>query len=239
MNLDTPEDAFALKIALKSTEPIGAQIHQLLRMSIIEGRLLPGQSMSETEIAARFLTSRQPVREAFIKLAEERLIEILPQRGTRVRKISVSEVNQARHLREIIEVSIVRELVGKLAKNADENLINTLREIIDAQSKIAIGDGSAFLILDEQFHQALAFAANRQYMWRITETIKAQMNRVRFLSFDLVTPIPELLEEHSAIVDALEFQNAKKAEQAMQKHLRGLLSSLPQIAELFPDYFEA
>jgi DNA-binding GntR family transcriptional regulator len=54
-----------------------------LRSAIVTLQLKPGQALSETEIAQRFRVSRQPVREAFIKLAEAGLIEVRPQRGTR------------------------------------------------------------------------------------------------------------------------------------------------------------
>src|SRR5664279_3208500 len=110
----------------KESISMGAQLHRILRKAIIEGDLVPGQALSETEMSKQFSISRQPVREAFIKLGEERLIEVLPQRGTYVRKISVKEVLDARHLREIIEVSIVREA----AQQHDVTLISDLRNII-------------------------------------------------------------------------------------------------------------
>src|SRR5512133_1204570 len=113
----------------KESVSMGVQLHRLLRKAIIEGNLAPGQALSETETSKQFAISRQPVREAFIKLGEERLIEILPQRGTYVRKISVKEVLDARHLREIIEVSIVREV----AEHHDDTLICDLRHIVARQ----------------------------------------------------------------------------------------------------------
>ena len=66
---------------------IGTQLHRHLRGAIIRGEIQPGQALSESEIAKQYSMSRQPVREAFIKLAEERLVVILPQRGTFVVKI--------------------------------------------------------------------------------------------------------------------------------------------------------
>jgi DNA-binding GntR family transcriptional regulator len=212
---------------------MGAQLHRILRAAIIRGDLMPGQAISEVEMSKRFAISRQPVREAFIKLGEERLIEVLPQRGTYVRKISVKEVLDARHLREIIEVSIVREV----AQRHDDALIKTLRELIVRQGKVRHGDSQSFLALDEEMHKAIALHAGREYAWRITEGIKAQMNRVRFMSFDFATPTPQLVAEHVEIVDAIEAGDADLAGQRMEGHLRGILSSLPLIAERYPDRF--
>jgi|APIni6443716594_1056825.scaffolds.fasta_scaffold254517_2 DNA-binding GntR family transcriptional regulator len=217
----------------KESLSMGAQLHRILRTAIIEGDLVPGQAISEIEMSKRFSISRQPVREAFIKLGEERLIEVLPQRGTYVRKISVKGVLDARHLREIIEISIVREVTLK----HDASLIKTLRQLIAQQQKIKIGDSRGFLALDEELHRAIALHAGREYAWRITEGIKAQMDRVRFLSFDFATPTPQLVSEHTALVDAIESGDADLAAKCMEEHLRGILSSLPLIAERYPEHF--
>jgi DNA-binding GntR family transcriptional regulator len=212
---------------------IGAQLHRILRAAIIRGELTPGQAISEIEMSRKFNVSRQPVREAFIKLGEENLIEILPQRGTYVRRISVREVFDARHLREIIEVSIVREVTEKKTTE----FIETLRALVTEQGKIQHGDNLSYLRLDDEFHRALALHAGREYLWRITEGIKAQMNRVRFLTFDLATPMPQLTDEHVRIVDAIEAGDAGEAVLRMEQHLRTLLQSLPLVAERYPEHF--
>ena len=67
---------------LDQTQPIASQIHRILRERVIRGDLPPGNQRSETEIAKRDAKSRQPVREAFIKLAAEGLLSVRPQRGT-------------------------------------------------------------------------------------------------------------------------------------------------------------
>ena len=96
---------------LRRNEPvsISGQVHRQLRNAIIRGEITPGVALSESEIARQYQTSRQPVREAFIKLAEERLVSIQPQRGTFVVKISVADVLDARFVREAIEIAVTRE----------------------------------------------------------------------------------------------------------------------------------
>lgn len=233
MNQDDFDDYASAALRPKESLSMGAQLHRILRTAIIRGELTPGQTISEIETSKRFAISRQPVREAFIKLGEERLIEVLPQRGTYVRKISVKEVLDARHLREVIELSIVREVAGQ----HDASLIATLRRILRAQEKIKPGDSRGFLALDEEFHRTLALHAGRDYAWRVTESIKAQMDRVRFLAFDFATPKPRLVAEHAAIVDAIEAGDADLAAQRMQSHLREILASLPLIAARYPEHF--
>lgn len=235
MEMETFDNLSGVSFRPQESLSIGAQLHRILRAAIIRGELAPGQAISEGEISKKFSVSRQPVREAFIKLAEERLIEVLPQRGTYIRKISVKEVLDARHLREIIEVSIVREV----AEQHDAELIKTLRALTTEQRKVKHGDNQAFLTLDEEFHKTLALHAGREYAWRITESIKAQMNRVRFLTFDSATPMAQLASEHTDVVNAIEAGNPDLAAQRMEKHIRTLIYSLPMIAERYPEHFVA
>ena len=225
------------KLPAQESLSMGAQLHRVLRAAIIQGDLAPGQAISELETSRRFSMSRQPVREAFIKLAEEMLIEVLPQRGTYVRKISVKRVLEARHLREIIEVSIMREIATTLAARPDAGLIRTLRSLAAQQQKIKAGDRRDFLALDEEFHKTLALYAGREYAWRVIEGSKAQMDRVRFLSYDFATPTPQVVAEHTAIVDAIEAGDPDLAARTIENHLRVILDSLPQIAARYPEHF--
>ena len=84
---------------IQLSEPIAPQLFENLRAAIVEMRLKPGEALSEKDISLRYGVSRQPVREAFIKLSEAGLLEIRPSRGTYVRKISVREVADARFVR--------------------------------------------------------------------------------------------------------------------------------------------
>jgi DNA-binding GntR family transcriptional regulator len=233
METNTADPLNAGRFRPQESLSIGAQLHRFLRAAIIRGELSPGLAISEIEMSKKFNVSRQPVREAFIKLSEEQLIEILPQRGSDVRRISVKEVLDACHLREIIEVSIIREVIEKKTPA----LVKTLRALVAEQKKVKHGDNHAYLLLDEEFHRTLALHAGREYLWWVTEGIKAQMNRVRFLTYDSATPIAQLTSEHAAIADAIEAADENQAVQCMQRHLRTLLQTLPLMAERYPEYF--
>ena len=214
---------------------ISTQLYRHLRGAIIRGELHPGQALSESEIARRYETSRQPVREAFIKLSEERLVSIQPQRGTYVVKISVSDVLDARFVREAIEVAVSQEA----ATSAPTSAIKELRNLIARQKEVMHGHNEEFLILDEEFHRTLALSVGRAHAWRVIENIKAQMDRIRYLSLDDATPIALLIEQHSRIVDGIEAGDATAAAAAMRSHLREIMVSLPDIATRFPDVFES
>ena len=214
---------------------IGTQLYRHLREAIIRGELLPGQALSESEIARQNETSRQPVREAFIKLAEERLVTIQPQRGTFIVKISVADVLDARFVREAIEVAVVQEA----ATSAPPPAISELRRLIELQKAVARGHSDEFLALDEDFHRTIALSVGRAHAWRVIEGIKAQMDRIRYLSLDDATPLPLIIEQHQRIVDGIEAGDPTAAAAAMRSHLREIMVSLPGIAARFPDLFDA
>lgn len=214
---------------------ISTQLYRHLRSAVIRGELHPGQALSESEIARQYSTSRQPVREAFIKLAEERLVVIQPQRGTFVIKISVADVLDARFVREAIEVAVVQEAATSVSPAA----IKQLRELIEQQKATVHGQNEEFMALDEEFHRTIALAVGRAHAWRVIENVKAQMDRIRYLSIDDATPIMLIVDQHSRIVDGIEAGDPTAAAAAMRSHLREITVSLPNIAARFPDLFES
>lgn len=211
------------------------RVFQDLKTAIVTMALMPGQALSENEIAARLGVSRQPVREAFIKLSEAGLVRIRPQRGTFVVKISVKQVADARFVREAVEVAVAR----KACEMMTAERISDLKNIIAAQRIAAVESAPArFLALDEAFHRGLALGVDCGYAWQVVEAVKAQMDRVRYLSLPQATPIERLVEQHAAILAAIEAGNAVAAEAAVREHLSEILSSLPQLEMQYPQLFE-
>lgn len=213
--------------------PVGQLVHRDLRQRIIRGELAPGTLLSEAEMARSFGSSRQPVREAFIKLAEEGLVEVRPQRGTLVRKISIKRVMDIRFVREAIEANVVH----LLAREPEPAIIADLRAQITRQREVAPDAQDVFMALDETFHHTMARAIGKTYAWDVVESVKAQMDRVRYLSF-ADFPISRLIAQHEAIVDAIETRNPQAAEEAMRIHLREILKDLPNIAAARPELFD-
>jgi DNA-binding GntR family transcriptional regulator len=215
---------------------ISGRVFEAVRTAIVQLGFRPGNPLSEAEIGRQLGVSRQPVREAFIKLAEVGLVEIRPQRGTFVRLISLREVETARFIREAIEVAIVRKAAG-LATEAD---VSTLGALLARQQLAAEqGDNAAFMRLDEAFHQALATSAGCGDAWRVLEGLKAQMDRVRYLSLPDATPFSVLIDQHAAILAGIRERAPEAAAAAMHRHLSEILNSLPRLAGEHPALFTA
>lgn len=215
--------------------PMAQRIVARLRHAIVTMRIKPGEKLSEQEIADRFGVSRQPVREAFIKLAEAGLLRVLPQRGTLVVKISIGAVGDARFVREAIECAVAREAARRRDAASLEKLAANISATADV---IATGDLERIFDLDEAFHATLAVAAGRATAWRVVEDQKVQMDRVRYLDLGDSIPAQTVLAQHRAIFAALTAGDGAAAEAAMRAHLQEILVSLPRLAARWPGLFE-
>lgn len=218
--------------ALDPAMPITPQIHRTLRERIVRNDLKPGNRISEAEIARSYAVSRQPVREAFIRLAAEGLIAIRPQRATVISKIAYGAVLDARFLREAIEADIVR----LLATRPDPALVAALRRELARQKTASAA--TDFIQLDEAFHRTLAEGAGKGGAWRLIEGLKSQMDRVRFLSLGHF-PVAKLIAQHGALVERIAAGDVPGAEAAIRHHLREVLADLPAILRASPEFFDA
>ena len=220
----------AFRVSLHPSRNAQPQAADALRQAILTGTLPAGTKVSEQEIADAIGTSRQPVREAFLRLAGEGLLDIRPQRGTFVSKITVAEVLDARFVREAVEADLIRLACTRATAPAIANL----RDILAAQS--IAPDAASFMALDEVFHRAIAQIAGKARAWDHLQKLKSQMDRVRFLQLQDF-PIPTLIAQHRAMVDAIAAQNPDAAEAELRAHLRLIEADLPGIQAAHPDYF--
>ena len=221
-----------------SPEPIARRISKALRQAIVTMRVTPGEMLSEQEVAQHFGVSRQPVREAFIKLSEAGLVRVLPQRGTLVVKISVAAVEDARFVREAIECALTRR--GAEAIAADPARLEPFEALLEAQEQAALArEAERFFQLDEDFHRMLAALAGRPSAWRIVEDVKAQMDRVRFLNMSEAQPMAVVIRQHREILEALRKTDPDAAEVAMRVHLSQIGQTLPVLSRRYPELFEA
>jgi DNA-binding GntR family transcriptional regulator len=212
------------------------QVYAALRDAIVGVQLEPGQQLSENELAARLGVSRTPVREAMVRLRDDRLVEIVPQLGTFVSRISVESVHDAQFIREALECAAIR-LAAERATDAD---VAALRATLLRQHETDVAaDFDRFYELDDDLHHALCDLSGHGVAWSLSQRAKSHLNRVRRLSLPVPSYIGEMISEHEAVVDAVAGHDPDGAEEALRHHLRMVLSTLPRIRADHPDYFSA
>jgi DNA-binding GntR family transcriptional regulator len=159
--------------------PASARIQAALREAILGMRLLPGAALSEKDIAESYGVSRTPVREALLRLAEERLLDIYPQVGTFVSRIRLDGLSDAMVIRTALERVTVRAAAERTdAATGAELRANLARQ----RATDRAGDLDAFHAADEDFHQIIARAAGHPHLWRVVKQEKVQVDRCRLLT---------------------------------------------------------
>ncbi len=197
-------------------------------------RLRPGTPISEQEIATAQGVSRTPVREAILRLAKERLVEVVPKSGTYVGRIPLSEVPEsivARRALEGITVKVATE-------RASTSQIIGLKVLLEQQRE-AIADENAedFFKADEAFHATIADIAGYPGIWRTIQHLKVQVDRYRWLTVSLESIMERALAEHILVFEAIEKRDVDGAVRQMDAHLDRLKSRIVGDWDSYPEYF--
>ncbi len=216
---------------LTTTEEVFLQ----LRSDIISMKLHPGSKISEVEVAKVFDVSRQPVREAFLRLGALNLLEIRPQRATRVRKISHQDLRNTRFIRVAVEVEVVRYA----CRVARQEHLAQIRQNLE-QQRVAVdsGDAKSLKALDYTFHNLICIAADREHAFKIISENKAHTDRACTLELSDTTGMQEVLEGHSDIFAAIRAGEEERAVEKTRIHLAHLDNTLEMASRNHPEFFE-
>ncbi|KQP74530.1 GntR family transcriptional regulator [Microbacterium sp. Leaf288] len=196
---------------------------QVIREAILDAQFAPHQRLIEADLSERYGASRASVRTALLNLAGEGLVERLPNRGARVRAITVDEAI------EIVEVRIGLETL--CARKAAENLSPTdadeLRALrADIEAAIGSGDLMAYSRLNQELDRRIRDLSHHGTATQLLERLRAQSARHQFrLAFHpgrAATSAPE----HIAIIDAILAKDPDAAEAATRAHLSGIVEVL-------------
>ena len=216
-----------------STKGATARVHAALREAIVQLDLKPGEVLDKPAIAARMGVSRFPVGEAMNRLAAEGLVDIIPQSGSRVALIKISDARENMFLRRALEVETVRWLAPHSGAGLLQQLASNLRyqrAAIDAQ------DLKGFHGFDLAFHALLQDQLGFERVRTATETARLGLDRVRQL-LNTRRRVEFTLAEHRAIVTALEAHDGDAAARAMYMHLDAVMTELETFARERPELF--
>lgn len=222
-------------LVLDRTRLATVQVYERIRDDIVSLRLKPGEALSVNDLAAQFGTSRSPVREAIIRLANEGLVEIFPQSGTRVSPIRMSDVREVYFVRRAVEAALVHHL----AREHTLDQVKVLRGILN-QQKDCVGreDVPGFYKLDELFHHTIADFAGYPGVWRLMHVQKFQMDRLRHFVLPMPSRSKKIVKEHKAIIDAIAKGDPAGAGEAMGHHLQQVFVIQEVLRTSHPEYFE-
>jgi DNA-binding GntR family transcriptional regulator len=189
--------------------------YDYVKERLLDGRFAGGTLLSENEIAQRLGLSRTPVRQAFVQLEGEELLELYPKRGALVVPISPSEAEDVLEARLLIEQHCAR----RAALNGGPTLAAELAETIAAQ-EAALASGSGFAWADRQFHRAIVVAAGNKLLTRQYDALRDRHQRIAATTIARdPTRIARFIAEHRELAAALERGDADSAVAVTAAHL--------------------
>lgn len=190
-------------------------VYTQLYDEIVSGRHMPGERLDLNEIAARYGTSRTPVREAMWRLESDGLITVAPHRGFVVSKLPVEEIEELYRIRAVLEGLAARLAAGRLsAAQADE--LNA--RVTEMQSQLESGQDQTITTLNLPFHEIIFTAANSPLLHRYISTLYASTARYRGLTTTWPGRAREIVREHRALADAVIAGRADEAERIARLH---------------------
>ncbi len=206
---------------------------RVLKDNIIRLELEPGSIISDRELAAGMNLSRTPVREAFLELAKVKIVEIYPQRGTMVSFIDYNLVEEARFIRSVLEVAVVRLACGLITPEQMEELEDNIRLQKFYHQNLSV---ERMLELDNEFHRMLFWIANKRQAYEMMDRITIHFDRVRNLAISAVKE-HKWMEEHYNIYEAVRDNDPEQAARLMETHLKRYQVDEEAIRQSYPQYF--
>ncbi|WP_133908900.1 GntR family transcriptional regulator [Actinophytocola oryzae] len=204
-----------------------------LEAAICDLRLEPGRLLSETELAGRLGVSRTPLREAIGRLVDVGLVDVTPQVGTRVAMIRASAVEEARFIREALEIAAYRDAAALPHRD-----VGRMRGLVQLQESAArTRDLEAFFAADEAMHEQVYVLGGHFGAWQAVRRIKPQLDRVRRLGLTDAGLLDTLIAEHAGIVDGLESGDTEAGVAHLRTHCRRVLTTLPALRVSHEHYF--
>jgi GntR family transcriptional regulator, rspAB operon transcriptional repressor len=187
-------------------------VYESLRSDILTCRLAPGDDMREQELAERYAVSRQPVREALLRLEREHLVTVQPRQGYRVNPISLSDARDLLQFRLVLEPACVAEAI--------ESGSDAVLKALD-QFRLFSGDHEAFITYNRAFHTALAEASgNRRMAASLCDLIGQADRLVRVSLANVKGHDPaRLVAEHVALIEAIQRRDSRTANRIIKAHV--------------------
>ena len=191
--------------------------YEYVKARLLDGRFAGGTLLSENEIAQRLDVSRTPVRQAFVQLEAEGLLELYPRRGALVVPISSSEAEDVLEARMLIEQHAAHRAAG-----AGPALAETLRALVAEQEVDLRAGGTGFAWSDRAFHRAIVEAGGNQLLTRQYDALRDRHQRIAAATIARDPGrIERFIAEHREIAAAFEAGDAERAAELLGEHLQG------------------
>ncbi|WP_371437553.1 GntR family transcriptional regulator [Polaromonas sp.] len=198
------------------------EIYERIYVAVLEHRLLPGSKLPEERMAKVFNVSRSRIREVLSRLAYEKIVELIPNRGAYIASPTVSQARDVFEARRVIEPAVIHRLVQRQSPLALESLRQHLRLEAEAREK---NDSRSVIRLSGEFHNLCAAHAGNAAFTRSLRELTS-LTCLIILLYDAALSDSCRADEHSLIVEAIARGDGADASRLMLHHLDHIEGSL-------------
>lgn len=212
-----------MPVNLDSYKPLRELVLEAIREAIINGTLKPRERLMEIQLAEELGVSRTPIREALRKLEMEGFIVMVPRKGAYVADLSFKDIADVFEIRSALE-----GLAASLAAEriTEEELDEMERCLVEKAEAIATNDIEKLVRVDTKFHDTIYKASRNERLSNIINNLREQIQRYRATTLAYPGRMQESLDEHRAIVEALQARDTKLARQLAGEHIENAENSM-------------
>lgn len=210
-------------------------VFDTLHEEIVSLKLLPGSKLSETDVSRRFGVSRQPVRDAFNRLANLDLMLIRPQKASEVRGFSMERIAHARFVRLAVEL----EVIWHACAVWDDHRADVIDRNLELQEQAIEADElETFHALDQEFHKLICELGGCPLAAETIEDCKRKVDRLCVLSLGRGREAATLLKDHRKLARALKNGSIEDSTAIARQHIGRLDDTIAEIRQEHSEYFE-
>src|SRR5690625_332587 len=198
-------------------------VYEHIYLSINQGKILPGDTLTERNIAAKVDVSRTPVREAFRKLEQDGIVTFEPYKGIRVMSYTKQEIAHLYSVRGALEVLSVEICVQK----ENEILINSLNQLIE-KAKQAVTENNIIKLRDinSNFHSQIAQYTQNPYLISTLNNLQTKIDMFMTKSLSNKGRPQKNIEEHQRIIWAIQEKDIELARSLVKFHIKKSLENV-------------
>lgn len=230
----TDVDISKLPILNDLSGSLSDRVYESIKSAILELKFLPGAVIRKSAICEKLGLSRSPVSDALNRLSSEGLVDIVPQSGTRVSRLSVNAIREDSFLREALEVAAARHAA---LHRTDETVARLTRNLEMQKLLIPDADKEDFMKTDQDFHDIILRTTNVRRLPMAVRTASNHVYRARMLLMPEPGRLSETVSEHLKIFEAIRDEDQEAAQEAMRHHVRQLVRRLEPLENERPDLF--
>ena len=212
-------------------------IYEQLYGEIMTLQRKPGSTLRENALCEEFGVSRTPIRSVLQELRIAGLIEVTPYKSTRVTRLDFDTISQQIYLRVAVETAVLLDFFDVCTPEQMQQLY-ARNQALRRQAEQLTPDPAAFYRMDGRLHEFWFIATGKNQLWQLIQTNQNSYSRFRMLDLVEARNFAEIVNEHDALLQAVERRDADAVRALCAQHLYGGVTRLGDaLPTKFADYF--